>query len=120
MWTWWSGASYRLKCAVPLVGALLSSPYVLDYDFISFGMAITFLVAYGLEHGFLRWEKTLLAIAWFIPFVARSLTKLTGIPVGFLALSAVFALILVRAMTEQRGAAHEGSSDTPPERALSV
>jgi hypothetical protein len=81
-------------------------------------MAIAFLVAYGLEHGFLRWEKTLLAIVWFSPFVARSPTN--DIPVGFLALSAVFALILVRAMTEQRGAAHEGSSDTPPKRALSV
>jgi hypothetical protein len=93
---------------------------VLDYDLISFGMAIAFLVAYGLEHGFLRWEKTLLSNAWFSPFIARSLTKLTGIPIGFLALSAVFALILVRAMAEQRGAAHEGSSDTPPKRALSV
>jgi hypothetical protein len=120
LWIWWTGMSYRLKCAALLTGALLSSPYVLDYDFISFGMAIAFLVAHGLEHGFLRWEKTLLAFAWFVPIMTRSFTKLTTVPIGFLALAAVFALVIVRAVAEQRGNAGEGSSATPPERMVSV
>jgi hypothetical protein len=98
---WRSRVALRLKGAAMLTGALLSSPYVLDYDFPVFGMAVAFLAAHGLERGFYRWERTLLALAWFMPACARTLAGVTYVPVGFLTLLAVFVLILFRARSEQ-------------------
>jgi len=94
---WRGDVDLRLKGAALLVGTLLSSPYVLDYDFIPLGMAIALVAAHGLDRGFQPWDKTLLAIAWFTPLVARTIAKSVYLPVGFLMLAALFVLIVVRA-----------------------
>jgi hypothetical protein len=101
LWIWRSPAAYRLKAAALLTGVLLSSPYVLDYDLIVFGMALALLVAHGIMRGFQPWEKTCVALAWFAPVVGREFTRLTYIPLGFLTLVAVFALIMLRARAER-------------------
>ena len=97
---WRSGASYRLKAAALLVATLLSSPYVLDYDFIVLGMALAFFVADGLEAGFRRWEKTAVALVWFAPAAARGIAQAIYVPLGFLALVALFLLIVSRVRSQ--------------------
>jgi hypothetical protein len=103
VWAWRSAVDLRLKGAALIIGALLTSPYVLDYDLVAFGMALAFLVAHGLEHGFRRWEQTLLAIGWITPLVTRELAHATYLPVGFLVLAATFGFVLVK-VREARGA----------------
>jgi alpha-1,2-mannosyltransferase len=100
LWTWRSGADHRLKGAALLTGVLLSSPYVLDYDLVAFGMALALLAAHGLERGFHPWEKTALALAWLVPVCAREVAQLTYLPLGFLMLAAVFVLIVLRVRAE--------------------
>jgi hypothetical protein len=100
IWIWRSGIAFRLKAAALLVATLLSSPYVLDYDFVVLGMALAFFVAEGLEAGFRRWEKTVLALVWIAPVAAREIAKLMYLPLGFLALVAVFLLIVMRVRSE--------------------
>jgi hypothetical protein len=99
---WRSGTPLRLKGAALLTGTLLCSPYVLDYDLIVFGMALALFSAHGLEHGFMRWEKTLLAFGWIAPLVARSLGGLLHLPIGLAAMTAVFVSIALRVLHEQR------------------
>jgi hypothetical protein len=112
---WRTGAPLRLKGAALLTGTLLCSPYVLDYDFIVFGMALAFFAAHGLEHGFMRWEKTLLAFGWIAPLVARSLGGLLHLPIGLAAMTAVFLSIALRVLHEQRaGAAVEAETAGVP------
>src|SRR5262249_7104305 len=101
IWIWRSGAAHRLKGAALLTGALLSSPYVLDYDLIAFGLALALFVAHGLERGFHPWEKTVLAVAWFSPAIDRAVAGVTFIPLGFLMLAAVFLLIVRRVGAER-------------------
>ena len=103
LWIWRGSASFRLKAAALLTGTLLSSPYVLDYDFIVLGMALAFLVAHGLECGFHPWEKTVLALAWIAPVAARHAAGMAYLPLGFLALAAVFIMIVVRVRSEEVG-----------------
>ena len=91
-------AAPPVRNATILAAALLSTPYVLDYDFVILGVAIAFLVADGRARGFLRWEASLLAFAWAAPLFARNLTGLTGVPVALIAALAVFALAIRRAM----------------------
>jgi alpha-1,2-mannosyltransferase len=100
VWIWWSPAAHRLKSAALLTGVLLSSPYMLDYDLVAFGLALALFAAHGLERGFAPWEKTALAFAWLIPVAAREFTRLTYLPLGFLSLAAIFLLILHRARAE--------------------
>ena len=104
IWIWRGGTSYRLKGAALLTGSLLVSPYTLDYDFVVFGMALALMAAHGLERGFRPWDKTLLALAWFSPLVARTFAKTVYLPVGFFMLVAIFVLVVVRVREEQAAA----------------
>jgi hypothetical protein len=91
-------AAAPVRNAAVMAAALLSTPYVLDYDFAILGVALAFLVADGRARGFLRWEASLLAFAWAAPMFARNLTALTGVPIALIAAIAVFTLALRRAI----------------------
>jgi len=101
VWIWRSPVPHRLKGAALLTGVLLSSPYVLDYDLPVFGLALAFFAAHGMERGFQPWEKTAIAAAWIMPVATREVSRLTYVPIGFLALAAIFLLILHRAWSER-------------------
>jgi len=104
VWIWRSPAAHRLKGAALLTGVMLSSPYVLDYDLVAFGLALALFAAHGMERGFHPWEKTFLALAWFMPVVAREFARLTYVPLGFLVLAAIFLLIVQRVRSERSAA----------------
>jgi hypothetical protein len=99
VWMWRGPVSFRLKGAALLTGALLSSPYIFDYDFIAFGLALALVVAHGFERGFDPWEKTVLALGWLSPCLDRPIGEL-GVPLGFLSLAAIFLLVVKRAIGE--------------------
>ena len=117
---WRSEVSLNLKGAALLTGALLSSPYVLDYDFVVLGMAIAFLVAHANTVGFLPWEKTLLAFGWSAPLMARSLAKLAFLPVGLMALAATLTLVAIHSLVERKditpNAGNQGELSPPDDR----
>lgn len=94
---WRSEAAFALKAAALIAGALLSTPYLLDYDLVVMAPAIAFLTAHGLKHGFLPFEKTALAFCWAAPLIARALAGQIGLPLGLIALLILFALPLRRA-----------------------
>jgi hypothetical protein len=93
---WRAEVPHRLKAALLLTGAMLATPYVFDYDFILLGMAVAFFAAHGVERGFLPWEKTMLAAAWLVPLVARTVAREAYLPLGFMVLAAMFAVVLRR------------------------
>ena len=97
---WRSEAAFALKSAALLSGALISTPYLLDYDLMVMAPAIAFLVSHGLERGFLPYEKTALAFCWVAPLLTRSLAEHIGLPLGLIALLTLFALAYRRAVAE--------------------
>lgn len=92
-------AAPALRNAIVLIAALLSTPYALDYDYTLAGVAIAFLCADASQRGFLRWEKTLLAVCWATPLFARQIAELTLLPLGFASAMALFALASHRILT---------------------
>jgi hypothetical protein len=81
-WAWHREGDTRLKAALLLAAGLLCTPYCFEYDMVVFGPAIALIVSYSLEHGFRRWEKTLLASFGFIPLVAGLVAHHAHIPLG--------------------------------------
>jgi hypothetical protein len=97
-WIWYQDQDVRLKGAALLIGTLLSTPYVLDYDFVLLGMANALMVSYGLQRGFVPWEKTAMALMWLLPSAVRSLN--TFAPAGFLLLIVALAFVLTHVRRE--------------------
>ena len=54
-------------------------------------------LAEGLERGFRPWEKTALALLWFMPLIARTLAEQALIPLGVPAMGFALVLVLRRA-----------------------
>lgn len=100
VWLWRSQAAFELKAAALAVASLLATPYVLDYDMVVLGIAIAFLVRHGLTRGFHPYELSLLALAWAVPFLTRSIAGLSGIPLGLIVMLALYAMTLRRAASD--------------------
>jgi glycosyl transferase family 87 len=94
---WRSGAAFELKAAAFLIGCVLATPYVLDYDLVVLGPAIAFLAAHGLRQSFAPCEVALLVAMWVLPLLARPIAELTAVSLTPIVLLTAFALVLHRA-----------------------
>jgi hypothetical protein len=98
-WLWRGSSAFPLKAAALLIGTVLATPYVLDYDLMLLAPAIAFLAADGASRGFARYEKTALAALWLVPLVARGVAQATLLPLAVPVMLFTFALLLHRAKT---------------------
>ena len=100
---WQSDAALELKAAALATGSLLATPYVLDYDLVVLAVAIAFFARHGLNNGFRDFEISALAAAWIVPLLSRGIDGVTGIPLGLLALLALYVVTLRRAALDRMG-----------------
>lgn len=106
---WRAPAAYELKAAGLILGALLATPYLMDYDLMAAAPALVFLALHGAREGFAPYEKSLLAGAFLAPLFARPIAEATLIPLGLLSLLALYALTLARAFPRAFAAARAGA-----------
>lgn len=108
---WRSGADLRLKVAGLLVAALLATPYAVDYDMVLLGPALAALAAFEVTSPYRSrpFVRSLLAIAWAVPLLARPAAMGLSIPLGFLVMALVYALVL-RAARAEDGLVSVGSA----------
>jgi hypothetical protein len=99
-WLWRQRAPYAWQAAALLIGAVLATPYSLDYDLMLLAPAICFLAVDGMTRGFGPWQKTLLAALWIVPLVTRSVAEATLIPLAAPAMLIVFGYLLHRVMAD--------------------
>jgi hypothetical protein len=92
-----------------IVAALLISPFLLDYDLVILALPLAWLLREGARSSFCNWEKPILAIAFVLPAVSRSLAMTAHLPLSPFVLAALFALIVRRgAGTEHQSAPARG------------
>jgi alpha-1,2-mannosyltransferase len=103
VWLWRSRAADDLKAAALACACLLATPYVLDYDLVVLAVAIAFFARHGLAHGFRDYEISLLAFVWVTPLIARSIADLTDLPLGLIAMLALYGLTMRRAAADLAG-----------------
>jgi alpha-1,2-mannosyltransferase len=101
-WVWRSSGDRDLKAALLIIATLLASPHFLDYDLMMLAPAIAFAVSAAVAGGFRDYEISVLAAAWIVPLLSRSVTGLTGIPLGLLVLLALYVVTLRRAAADGR------------------
>lgn len=90
--------NHRLRNAGVASAVLLSTPYVLDYDFVVLGVGLAFLWRDGEENGFLPWDRTLMAVVWFAPLISRQVGQLTGFPLALMTALLVILLAVRRSL----------------------
>ena len=95
-WLWHSDAAFELKAAALALGSLLATPYVLDYDLVVLAVAIAFFARHGLRHGFRDFEISLLAAAWIVPLLSRSIAGATCIPLGLIVDAGLLCAVVLR------------------------
>jgi len=98
LWLAWSGRP-GLRNAAATAAVLIATPYVLDYDFVVLLLGIGFLWKDGEQHGWGDYEKSLLALAWIAPLVARNLAGVTLFPLGLLTACIVLGIAMRRGIT---------------------
>lgn len=111
LWLWRSRADGRVKIAATMIATQLTTPYCLDYDMMVFGPALALLAWRGLERGFAPWEKSLLALGFLTPLLARPVAILFDIPFGAPATIVLFVGIVANALR---------SEATHPDRAFAA
>lgn len=74
---------------------MLSTSYVLDYDYVVLGVGCVFLLADCRRRGFLRYEKSFAALIWIAPLVARQAGTFLLLPLGQ-ATALILLLLAVR------------------------
>jgi len=104
-WLWHSEAAFELKASALATASLLATPYVLDYDLVVLAVSIAFLARHGFAHGFRDYEISLLAFAWIVPLLSRGVAGITGIPLGLIAMLALYVFTLRRAALERTASA---------------
>ncbi|SNB74492.1 Protein of unknown function [Rhodoblastus acidophilus] len=97
VWLYARRADPRLAGAALLTGALLSTPYCMDYDMLAIAPALALLAAVVMERGALPYEKSIMALAFVAPLLARPLGSAAPIPLGALSMAALLAAIARRA-----------------------
>jgi alpha-1,2-mannosyltransferase len=102
-WTWRGSCDFNVKAALLTIATLLASPHTLDYDLMILGPAIAFMTCAGFAGGVRDYQISLLAAAWIVPLLSRSVAGVTGIPLGLLVLLAFYLFTLRRAVRDRAG-----------------
>jgi hypothetical protein len=92
----WRRPGGQAEIAASIAAALLMTPYVMDYDLISLGVPMAWFAARSATSGWRAWEKSLLALLYVYPWMAR-IVCLKGVPVTPLLCAALLLLIARRA-----------------------
>ena len=94
---WRSQVGTGYKGAALCLGALLATPYSLDYDLTLLAPAIALIAAEGAAAGFVGYERLVLALLWFTPAAARTVAFYTRIPLMVPLVAICLVLIYRRA-----------------------
>jgi alpha-1,2-mannosyltransferase len=102
-WIWRTKLDDARKASLLVVGTLLASPHILDYDLVILAIAIAFTVKTGASNGFRPYEITLLGGIWIVPLLARSIAGAAELPLGFLTMAAFYGIMFAGAVRDLAG-----------------
>jgi len=107
----WRRPNGMALAALIAAGTMLTSPFILDYDFVLLSLPIGWLLLAAERDGiFLPWEKTALAAAFVVALLARSIALQTGLSLAPLILIGFFLVVARRVTRQTEASAPSGAS----------
>ena len=94
---WRSKASDALKGAGLIIGALLATPYVVEYDLVLIAPAAALIIREAMRDGFRDFEKMILVFAFLAPAMTRLVARSSGVSAGWIAVLLLAVVVAARA-----------------------
>jgi hypothetical protein len=91
--------------ALLVLGTMLASPFLLDYDLTIAIVPIAFVFCRANAVGYRPWEKAVLALAFILPLAGRSIAMAAGVSIAPPILIALLILLARRALAEKEASA---------------
>jgi hypothetical protein len=98
---WRRSGSLQLRGAVLMAATFVVNPYAFDYDLVWLAFPIAWLACHGLDNGWRRGDREVLAAAWVLPALATSVASLIHVQIAPFVLGAL-VWIAVRRVIEVR------------------
>jgi hypothetical protein len=95
-WLWRRGAPPYLRKAALVLGCLLVSPHLFDYDLVWLAWPIGWLTVHALQYGWQSGERPLLVFAWAAPMVGDIMAQVIKIQITPLVILLLLALLIRR------------------------
>jgi hypothetical protein len=105
-WLSWKRSNPDLRNAMVCAAALISTPYVLDYDFVVLLPALAFLWRDGERNGVLAGGRSMMALVWAAPIAARQVAEFSLVPLGLLTALMVAAIAVRRSLVRASPSRH--------------
>lgn len=105
VWLWRGPASPALRASGLIMGILLFSPHIWNYDLPLLAIPLAWIWWEGHRHGWLPSEQILLFWSWFLPLITFTLSVGLKWPIGPLYLAPLFILTMRRLTWERHQAA---------------
>jgi arabinofuranan 3-O-arabinosyltransferase len=103
LWIWRRDLAYEIKAAALATVSLMCTPYLYLYDLVVLAVPIAFLIRLGLREGFLPHEIIVFVLAAMLVLIDPF--GLLGLPIGVVAVLAVFGAVCRRALVAGRTSA---------------
>jgi hypothetical protein len=101
-WLWTRRTSSDLRKAALVLGSLLISPHLFDYDLVWLAWPIGWFVMHALKHGWKTGERLLLILAWVSPVAGGLLAHVARIQITPLIIILLLAAVARRAQINGR------------------
>jgi hypothetical protein len=88
--------------ATLICATLLTTPFLLDYDFTVLSFPLAWLYSRARRDGFLSWEKIALLAGFVLPLASRPLAIMAHLPIAPLVIAGLLACIHQRAAADRR------------------
>jgi glycosyl transferase family 87 len=116
LWICKHSVNFEIQATALVIGVMLMSPYMMDYDLVMLALPIAWLSLDGLRNGFRPFDKSILALAWTLPMFARTLASDYKLPLAPPLLLALLVITVRRAMLARRTAATDVAQSLHAER----
>ena len=100
-WVWLRCRDFELRAAALLVGAMLTPPYLFDYDLAWLALFIAWYTRLALRLGWLKWEREMLVLAWLLPLLTLPAYGLIRVQLAPFVLLALLLMVLRRVRAER-------------------
>lgn len=105
-WLWRREAPPYLRNAALILGCLLVSPHLFDYDLVWLAWPIGWLAVHAFQYGWQPGERLLLILAWAGPMVGNLTARVSNIQITPLVILLLLAMLVRRERVRGRAHAH--------------